>query len=125
MNETIFQNVFDLLQDYLPEAWKKAVLFAGYTEGSFRMKFHVMNQNGVYVDCYQLKNCARAQLIRLFMDVHKVLEPSRKQTNGQKPWTVFTMIVDANGKMKTYFDYEDISESAIAYEKAWKEKYLK
>ena len=84
-----------------------------------------MNQNGAYVDCYQLKNCTRTKLIRLFMDIHKVLEPSRKQTNGQNPWTVFTMIVDANGNMKTYFDYEDISESAIAYEKTWKEKYLK
>ena len=58
------------------------------------------------------------------MNINSVLEPSRKTTD-KSAWTVFTMIVDNNGNMKTYFDYEDISETFIAYEKKWKEKYLR
>ena len=125
MNEKIFQEVFDLIQEYLPANWKKVALFAGYTTGSYSINFHVMNEEGLYIDCYKLWTAPKAKLIKLFIEINKILEQSRKAEKGQAPWTVFTMIVDYKGNMKTHFDYEDISESSIAYEKMWKEKYLK
>lgn len=124
MNDKIFQKIFDLLQEYLPIGWKKVVLYAGYSTGSYSINFHVMTSDSSYVDCYNLKTCSKVQLIKLFMNINSVLEPSRKTTD-KSAWTVFTMIVDNNGNMKTYFDYEDISETFIAYEKKWKEKYLR
>lgn len=35
-----------------------------------------------------------------------------------------TMIVSAGGSMKSEFDYADISENAIQYERDWERKYL-
>lgn len=125
MNEKIFQEVFDLIQEYLPVTWQKVVLYAGYSTGSYNMNFHVMMDDGAYVDCYKLGTCSKAQLIKLFMDINKVIEPVRVSLGEKKIWTVFTMIVDADGNMKTYFDYEDIRESSITYEKLWKGKFLK
>ena len=125
MNEQIFQKVFDLIQEHLPTNWKKVALFAGYATGSYSINFYVMNEEGLYVECYKLWTAPKAILIKLFIEINKILEQSRKAENGQFRWTVFTMIVDCKGNMKTYFDYEDISEYVIAYEKKWKEKYLK
>ena len=34
------------------------------------------------------------------------------------------MIVDKSGKMRTEFDYADISEISIAHEQEWKKRYL-
>ena len=35
-----------------------------------------------------------------------------------------TFIVDSKGKMKTDFDYTDLSEGSYEYKKAWKQKYM-
>jgi len=32
MNEKLFQDIFDKVQDYLPADWEKMVFFAGYTD---------------------------------------------------------------------------------------------
>ncbi|MBR7161008.1 MAG: DUF600 family protein [Clostridia bacterium] len=125
INETIFQNIFDLLEDHLPDEWQKVALYAAYTAGSFSINFHVMDSSGVYVDCYQCKSISKPKLLKLFMDIHQILEPSRKTADGKQPWTVFTMTVDCEGNVKIHFDYEDIGNASIAYEKKWKEKYLK
>ena len=34
------------------------------------------------------------------------------------------MIIDSNGSFKTDFDYNDISDNSISYEKDWKKRYL-
>ena len=36
-----------------------------------------------------------------------------------------TMIVDAEGNMKTAFDYTDLSHGNYQYKKEWKKKYLR
>ena len=123
MNEKTYQNIFDLIQDHLPPMWKKVVLYAGYSTGSFSINFHVMNMDGSYTDCHKLGISTKAQLIKLFMEINNVIKSSRKSVNLEA-WTVFTMIVENNGNMITHFDYEDISESPIAHEKKWKEIYL-
>lgn len=35
-----------------------------------------------------------------------------------------TMIVDSQGRMKTEFDYEDISGRTIEYVREWEKRYL-
>ena len=125
MSEEIFQRVFDLIQPVLPNEWEKMVLFVGYTAGSYTMKFYTSDKKGVFTDCFSQKEANKTQLIKTFMSINKTLSASRKELADKDRWTVMTMIVSAEGKMKAEFDYTDISENLIAYEQAWKEKYLK
>lgn len=124
MNQKVFQDVFDKISDYLPVAWEKMVFYAAYTEGSYSMKFYSQNDQGEYMDCFSIPGIERNKLIRLFMDIDKVLSKERICLDDKNRWSVFTMVVDFKGNMKTEFDYNDGSEDMIAYEKKWKRKYL-
>jgi len=124
MNESIFQSVFDELQDFLPENWKKIILYAGYAGDSYSMKFYTDCGEGVFMDCFSQKGANKAQLIKLFMKIDRILSSERKKLGADNRWSVLTMIVDEGGSMKTEFDYTDISENMIAYEQEWKKRYL-
>ena len=124
MNEKVFQEVWDKIQDYLPADWQRMVFFAGYTEDSYSMKFYSKPDNGSYIDCFRLPGAVKAKLIKLFMDVNKILAEERKKLDDKNKWTVFTMMVDSDGNMKADFDYSDHSEDMISYEREWKKKYL-
>ena len=124
MDNKVFQDIFDILQPVLPKEWKKFLLFIGYTEGSYTMKYYTCNDSGVYIDCFSQKEISRAQLIRIFMNIDKIVSPQRKELDEKSRWTVMTMIVSADGSMKSEFDYDDISENAIQYERDWERKYL-
>lgn len=123
MNNEIFQNVFDELQDVLPDEWNSVIFFAGYTDDSYSMKYYIKDKNGVY-DCFNQFGADRAQLINMFVNIDKLLSFERENLEEAQRWTVFTMIVDNQGNMKTYYDYTDISENFIDYEKEWEKKYL-
>ena len=123
IENNIFQNVFDLIQDYLPDGWKKTVLFVGYTKGSYSMKFYAKT-NSKYIDCFSFAGVSKTDLIKLFMKIDKVLKAERDKLTGKDKWTVFTMLVDSTGTMKTFFDYDDHSDDMIEYEEKWKKKYL-
>lgn len=125
MNNEVFQNIFDLIQPLLPNKWSKMILFAGYTAGSYTMKYYTADEKGEYTDCFSQSGVNKTQLIKLFMSLDKVLCGERKKLDDKNRWTVLTMTVSNDGTMKTEFDYSDISENAIAYEQAWKEKYIK
>lgn len=124
MNEEIFQNIFDNLQDLLPESWAKMVFYAGYTSGSYSMKFYV-DIGDKYIDCFNLPGLSRSQLLTTFIRINEELSSERdKQIPGNR-WNIFTMTVDSRGMMHTDFDYTNIDENAIEYERKWKEKYLR
>lgn len=125
MNEKLFQNIFDKIQEGLPSEWKRIAFYAGYTGGSYSMKYYVDNGKDGYIDCFSLDNIKKAQIIKLFMSIDKIISPERKKLNEKDRWTVLSMIVNSDGKMKTEFDYTDISENAISYEQEWKAKNLK
>ncbi|MBE5869862.1 MAG: DUF600 family protein [Lachnospiraceae bacterium] len=124
MDEKIFQNVFDIVFDFLPEGWDRMVFFAGYTEGSYSMKFYSKAEKGEYVDCFNLPGASKAKLVKAFMEIDKVLSKNRKEQGATNAWTIFSMSVDNNGNMKTDFEYDDHSADMVAYEKKWVEKYL-
>ena len=123
MNNEMFQDIFDILQDVLPEQWDKVVLYVGYTEGSYTMKYYIKGFDNQYVDCFSLEKPGKAGLIKLFMQIDKVISKERNATEENK-WTVMTMIVDSTGVMKTEFDYKNITENAIEYEREWKKAHL-
>lgn len=125
MNSEILQKVFDMVQPFLPEGWKKMILYMGYTIGSYSMKFYTCSLNGEYTDCFSQLGANKVKLIQLFMSIDKIVATERKELDDKNKWSVMTMMVDSDGNMKTEFDYADISENVIAYEQSWKEKYIK
>ena len=124
MNNQMFQDVFDKLQDYLPNDWKKVLLFAAYTTGSYSMKYYVDCGDGSYKDCFHIPGISKAQLVKLFIGLDKILSVERKTLEENQKWSVLTMRVDDMGAMETEFDYVDLSENMIAYEQEWKAKYI-
>ncbi|MGP1568583.1 MAG: immunity protein YezG family protein [Peptoanaerobacter stomatis] len=125
MNNQTFQNIFDILEPVLPKEWENMILFIAYTKGSYTMKYYTCDNKRAYVDCFKSSEVDRNKLIKLFIKIDKILSEERNLLEEKDKWTVMTMIVDSDGKMKSEFDYEDISENFIEYEKEWKEKYIK
>lgn len=124
MNNEIFQHIFDILYPVLPKEWEEMILYVAYTTGSYSMKFYTKNKDGVYTDCFS-QGINKVRIIKVFMEIDKRLKEQRKQLCDKDIWSVMTMIVKADGSMKTDFEYSDISDSMIEYETEWKEKYIK
>lgn len=124
MNSDMYQNIFDLLAEVLPENWCKLVFMAGYTEGSYSMKYYVKTGFDNYLDCFELGNIDNLQILQLFIKLDSVISPERSSLQDSEKWNVLSMTVDSDGKMKTDFDYTDISNDVITYEEEWKKKYL-
>lgn len=125
MDERLFQKIFDELQKILPDEWNRVAFFAGYTKGSYSMKYYVDDGKTGYVDCFKLSNVNKSTVIRLFMSIDKIISSERNKLDESKKWTVLSLFIDSEGKITAKFDYTDISENAISYEKEWKEKWLK
>lgn len=124
MENELFQKVFDKIVPLLPDGWKKMVLYAGYMTGSYSMKFYVSDGKSGYTDCFSMKSVEKAKLIKVFMEINKIIALDRNILSEKDQWTVFTLVVDCTGHMKADFDYTDISDNDLEYEYRWKEKYL-
>ncbi len=124
MDNALFQKVFDIIQPMLPGGWDKMLLYVAYTEGSYSMKFYTNDGKNGYIDCFSNKAFGKAQLIKAFMSIDKIISLERKKMAEKDQWSIFTLAVDKAGSMKADFDYTDISENTIEYERKWKEKYL-
>ena len=124
MNDKIFQNIFNLVQEKLPIDWEKLILYISYTQGSYGMKYYVFDKEGRYIDCFSQKDISKKQLITLFVEIDKILAPERNALDEEDRWSAMSMIAYSDGKMKVEFDYTDISENTIAYEEEWQKKYL-
>ena len=119
--DIMFQTVFNLIQNKLPENWEKMAFFASYFDGGYMMKYYV-RIGGNYQDCYDLSPESEVEMV--FSEIDKVIEPERAKLDDKKRWNVFTMIVSNDGSMKSEFEYKDISDDEIEYIKSWKKKYL-
>lgn len=118
----LYQEIFDTLRAFFPENWEKVICYLAYPSGSFSIKYYVL-VNGTYVDCFQ-SGASRTQLIAAFTDIHREVSSIRNRLESKQRWSVMTLIVDSKGNMQADYDYKDIDEGFIEYEKAWKIKYL-
>lgn len=125
MNNEIFQKVFDVLQDNINIDWKRIIFYVGYSSNSYSMKYYVDDGAGMYKSCFELPGFSMANATKMFAQIDSVIAKERKSLSDQDKWNVLTMIVDDSGHMQTVFDYTDLSEGSIEYEKKWKEKYIK
>ncbi len=124
MSNEIFQKIFDILNPTLPTKWKKMIFYVAYYKGSYSMKYYTSDKEGLFIDCFSQKGANKAMLIKIFININKMLMEERNALADKDKWSVMTMIVDSNGSIKAEFDYTDISEEPIEYEKKWKETYI-
>ena len=125
MKDISYQGLFNTLQEVLPDDWHKVVFYAQYGESSYSMKYFVDLGNGVYTDCFKLKDIPKRDIIKAFAVIDSHIMPIRKELSKKDTWSVMTLIVDNEGDFKADYEYEDISEDTIGYYQRWKEKYLK
>ena len=88
------------------------------------MKYFIDLGDGEYKDCFSLGNIPNMQLMKLFMDINKIISPIRDYLEEASKWNVITMIIEADGNFKTHFDYSAKNDNFISYEKEWKKYYL-
>lgn len=124
MNEKLFQIIFDKLQEVVPVKWHKIIFYAAYTNGSYGMKYYVDMGNGQFTDCFSIEGISDMRLMKLFVSLDKDIAVYREQLEDLKKWNVLTMMIESTGTFKTDFDYSDISENFISYEKDWAKRYL-
>lgn len=124
MNNALFQNIFDILQKGLPDVWDKVILYAVYDDNSYSIKYYVSSEKGRYIDCFSLGIMTKAQLIKQFMEIDKIISSDRKTLSEKEKWTCLTMTIESNGKFYTKFDYSLIEDS-IEYEQKWKKLMLR
>ena len=123
MESNNFQTIFNIISDYLPKKWDKVAMYFLCSGNMFISKFYVDMGNG-FVDCYNL-GYQRPVLGRIFRSLEAVLIKERTELPPKNVWSVFTMLVDSNGKFEADYEYEDVSETFIEHQKKWEEKHIK
>lgn len=124
MSEIEYQKVFEEIQKDLPNEWSRMVLFVAYTPGSYSMKYYYSVDGKTYTDCFSNPGVKIPYLITEFSKIDKIISENRKTLPIEKKWTVMTMLVESEGDFNVQYDYSDVSENMIEYEKKWKSKYL-
>ena len=122
MNDRIYQLIFNELAKYLPNSWDRLVVYLEHGEGSYSYSFFVKVGNS-YTKCYDLKGINEDDLMTSFSQIEKAVAAERAKCKAEL-WSNMTMVVEATGKMKTAFDYTDLSSGSYQYKKSWKKAYL-
>ena len=125
MKNISYQGIFNTLQEVLPDDWHKVVFYANYGDSSYSMKYFVDSGDGLYTDCFKLKDIPKRDIIKAFAVIDSQIMPIRKELSKKDTWSVMTLVVDDEGNFKADYEYDDISEDTIGYYQRWKEKYLK
>lgn len=124
MKDIPYQSIFNTLQNVLPDDWHKVVFYAEYGEESYSMKYFVDTGSGLFTDCFKLKGIPKSNIIKVFSMIDSQITPVRKEMSKKDLWCVMTLTVDDSGNFKADFEYNDISESSVAYFQEWKKLYL-
>ena len=112
LHQQMSQNVFDILQEYLPNNWKEVIFFVGYyKDDSGYFKYWIKMENDKYIDCFNLipdpkpgeKDCLQEQLMRL----HNELKFLRSKLSNHDKWVCMEMSVSNQGKMSQKYDYAE------------------
>ena len=123
MDNKIFQLIFDELSKFLPNDWKKLVVYLEHGEDSYSYSFYVMT-NKEYVKCFNLENVSEESIMKSFSKIEKAVSKERSHLSSEHKWSNMTMLVEATGKMKSFYDYTDLSKGTYAYKKEWKKRFL-
>jgi len=127
LQQKMLENIFLKLQDTLPSDWTKVEFFAKKTSGSYGMKYFVLNENGKWVDCFNLVNIK--EIKNLFYSIGKDISYTWEKLPEQNKWHAFNLVVDNQGNTNVSYDYADNikEEELFSYllnkEKQWSAKF--
>lgn len=119
-----YQELFTLIQPYLPTGWTKVVLYSEYGEASYSIEFFVRMPDGVYTKCFDIPGIDEEALLDTFDEMNEIYIDQRNDLPKTSIWTNCTITVESTGKMGADFDYTDLAEGSYEYKQAWKAKYL-
>lgn len=121
MNNKVYQEIYNELDKYLLNGWDRLVIYLEYGKASYSFSFFI-KANNEYIKCYDLPDVSEDELENSFKKIDSLIFEERKKDKNL--WTNMTMVVDSNGKMKTDFDYTDLSAGTYQFKKEWKKRYL-
>lgn len=119
-----FQSIVNILQTVFPKEWDRIVFYAEYTTGSYSMKYYFKSESDEYKDCYSIKEFNKAQFVKVYKEINKILSKERDNLSDENKWFAFTLILNADGKFKSEFDYNSHEEKVLQFQEDWKKKYL-
>lgn len=122
MKDTMFQDVYDIVNAYAPINYNRLVIYLEYGEASYTFAFYA-KVGEKYEKCYDWTGFDEKTAWEVFSRIDSIVSPIRKENGGQL-WTNMTIVVEADGKFHSDFDYTDLIECAYLYKKEWKKKYL-
>lgn len=121
--ELNFQNIYNILEDYLPNKWKKIAIYYSFFGNSAGGKFYINNGKG-FIDCFQL-GYQQKDIIKSLMQIQNIIDYERSKLPKNKQFTEFEMIVDQTGKFNVNYGYDDISEISLKRQQEWEDKNIK
>ena len=124
-DQKTLQSITSVLESTLPSDWNTVVFYAELSEGAFSMEYFVKQIEGKsFIKCYDLPGVQKAQLMKDFLALNKVISEERNALKADKRWSSMTLVLHANGKFKIEYDYSDITDKPYARKQAWKKRYL-
>lgn len=110
INQTMFQGVFDIIQDLIEEEWEQVNLYIENDRDSSAVRVIYKNTAGEYVDLLD-KIDSRLYAFNVIMPILNVVRTAKSQLPEKQQWVIFYLTVDNTGDMNVSFDYADgISE---------------
>ncbi len=122
LDEKIYQEIFDEIQEFIPSDWERIVFYLEYGEGSYTCEFYV-KKDDIYIKCYDIPDLSEDNLLDSFGRIDEIVSQERKKALGEL-WTSMTMTIEMDGNMRVDFDYSDLTEKAYRHTLEWKKYYL-
>lgn len=122
MEKDIFKEIAENIVTVLPENWEKVCLYCYMAEYEYEFFFYV-KMNGNYIQCFELEKdygISEESVLECFDKLHDILLPDYEE----KKFYVMTYILESSGKFVTEYEYNDYTETSIAYIMDWEKKYL-
>ena len=112
LQQKMYQDVFDVLQSYLPEGWKKVAVYDLEIENMSEVKFYVDSGKG-YIDCFDLYDSQK--ISKFIEEVSSITKPVKNALPKKHKWYVFKMFVTSEGDMNVEYEYKNILGKTIDY----------
>lgn len=124
-DQKMLQSIASTLENTLPSDWSTVAFYAELSEGAFSMEYFVKQAEGKsFIKCFDLPGIEKAQLMKDFLALNKVISAERSALKADKRWGSMTLVLQSNGKFKVEYDYSDMTDKPYARKQAWKKRYL-
>lgn len=123
--QTMFPGIVSILERTLPDDWNTVIFYAKYSDDAFSIEYYVkMRQSNSFIKCFSIPGIERAALLNDFIEIDKVISAERESLDQSKRWSSMTLVLQASGKFRVDYGYDNLDESPYLKKQEWKKKYL-